>query len=175
MFCFRYLSTGLAFRQFAFTFRISKSSVASVVIEVCKALWESLQRMHMPVPTVRDFENVAVQYFKKCNIPNCLGSIDGKDIRVKCPSKPGSMFYNYKNFFSIVLMAVVDAIYRFLMIDVGAYGKDSDGAVFSNSPIYQNIENGTLLLPKDQYLPNSEQFNPFVFIEDEAFPLRTYL
>nr|CAI5838201.1 unnamed protein product [Callosobruchus analis] len=74
-----------------------------------------------------------------------------------------------------VLMAVVDANYRFLMIDVGAYGKDSDAGVFSNSPIYQNIENGTLPLPKGQKLPNSEQICPFVFIGDEAFPLRTYL
>nr|CAI5819752.1 unnamed protein product [Callosobruchus analis] len=49
------------------------------------------------------------------------------------------MFYNYKNYFSIVLMAVVDANYRFSMI-----GKDGDAGVFSNSPIYQNIENGTL-------------------------------
>nr|CAI5821607.1 unnamed protein product [Callosobruchus analis] len=74
------------------------------------------------------------------------------------------MFYNYKNYFSIVLTAVVDANYRFLMIDVGAYGKDSDAGVFSNLPIYQNIENGTLPLPKGQK-----------FIGDEAFPLRTYL
>lgn len=144
-------------------------------MEVCKALWDTLQRLHMPLPTVRDFENVAAHYFKKWNFPNCLGSIDGKHIRVKCPAKSGSMFYNYKIFFSIVLMAVVDANYRFLMIDVGAYGKDSDAGVFSNSPIYQNIENGTLLLPKDQQLPNSEQIVPFVFIGDEAFPLRTYL
>nr|CAI5869159.1 unnamed protein product [Callosobruchus analis] len=129
----------------------------------------------MPVPTVRDFENVAAQYFNKWNFPNCLGSIDGKHIRLKCHSKSGSMFYNYKNYFSIVLMAVVDANYRFLMIDVGAYGKDSDAGVFSNSPIYQNIENGTLPLPKGQKLPNSEQICPFVFIGDEAFPLRTYL
>nr|CAI5856878.1 unnamed protein product [Callosobruchus analis] len=169
------VSTGLAFRQIAFTFRISKSSVASIVVEVCKTLWDSLQGIHMPVPTVRDFENVAAQYFNKWNFPNCLGSIDGKHIKLKCPSKSGSMFYNYKNYFSIVLMAVVDANYRFLMIDVGAYGKDSDAGVFSNSPIYQNIENGTVPLPKGQKLPNSEQICPFVFIGDEAFPLRTYL
>ncbi|XP_057662520.1 uncharacterized protein LOC130897603 [Diorhabda carinulata] len=61
------------------------------------------------------------------------------------------------------------------MIDVDAYGKDSDAGAFSNSPIYQNIESGILPLPKSQELPNSEQVSPFVFIGDEAFPLRTYL
>ncbi|PNF30408.1 hypothetical protein B7P43_G12870, partial [Cryptotermes secundus] len=170
--CFRYLSTGIAFRQIAFTFRISKSSVASIVIEVSKAIWNSLQKTHMPVPNVECFRKGAKDYFEKWNFPNCLGGIDGKHIRLKCPAKSGSMFFNYK----IVLLAIVDAKYRFLMVDVGAYGKDSDAAgVFSNSAIHQNIRNGSLPLPNDKQLPNFEQNSPFVFIGDETFPLRTYL
>nr|CAI5854720.1 unnamed protein product [Callosobruchus analis] len=82
------------------------------------------------------------------------------------------MFYNYKNYSSIVLMAVIDANYHFLMVDVGASGKDGDAGVFSNSPIYQNIENDTLPLPKDQKSSNSEQH---VIVGDEAFPLSKHL
>ena len=63
----------------------------------------------MPVPNVECFEKVAKDYFKKWNFPNCLGSIDGKHIRLKFPAKSGSMFFNYKQFFSIVLLAIVDA------------------------------------------------------------------
>lgn len=129
----------------------------------------------MPVPNVNDFEKVADDFFKTFNFPNCLGSLDGKHIRIKCPSKSGSMFYNYKHFFSIVLIAIVDSKHRFLMIDVGAYGKDSDSGVFLNSAIYRNIENGCIVLPKDKELPNSEFKAPFVFVADEAFPLRKYL
>ncbi|VVC46243.1 Hypothetical protein CINCED_3A011348 [Cinara cedri] len=51
-------------------------------------------------------------------------------------------------------MAVVDANYKFVMIDVGAYGKDSDGSVLSNSTFYQRIENGSLKLPEETRLPN---------------------
>ncbi|PNF38452.1 hypothetical protein B7P43_G04032 [Cryptotermes secundus] len=131
--------------------------------------------MHMPVPNVECFKKVAKDYFEKWNFPNCLGSIDGKHIRLKSPAKSGSIFFNYKQFFSIVLLAIVDAKYRFLMVDVGAYGKDSDAGVFCNSVIHQNIRNGSLPLPKDKQLPNFEQNSPFVFIGDEAFPLRTYL
>lgn len=61
------------------------------------------------------------------------------------------------------------------MIDVGSYGKYSDAGVFANSAIPTNIENGALLLPKAKHLPTSQQKTPFVFIGDEAFPLRTYL
>jgi len=41
-----------------------------------------------------------------------LGALDGKHIRVQKPWNSGSFFYNYKQFFSVVLMAVVDADYR---------------------------------------------------------------
>lgn len=165
----------MAFRQLAFSFRISKSSVASIVIEVCQAIWNSLQKNHMPVPNSENFQNIAKDFFDKWDFPNCLGSIDGKHIRIKCPSKSGSMFYNYKQFYSMVLMAIVDAKYRFTMIDVGAYGKDSDAGVFSNSTIYRNLASGNIKLPEDTQLPNSDLKTPFVFLGDEAFPLRTYL
>lgn len=129
----------------------------------------------MPIPTVDDFRNISKDFYDKWDYPNCTGSIDGKHIRLRCLARSGSMFYNYKQFFSIVLLAVVDARYRFQMIDVGACGKDSDAGVFSNSPIYRGIENGSIHLPEDTQLPNSDDKSPSVFVGDEAFPLRTYL
>lgn len=72
-------------------------------------------------------------------------------------------------------MAVADASYRLLMVDVGEYGKDSDGSLMVNSKFYQRIENGSLALPTEIKLPNSNVLAPFVFIGDAAFPLRNYL
>lgn len=112
---FRDLATGLAFRQLAMAFRISKTAVSNIVIEVCIALWNSLKNKHMSTPTVDDFKNIANEFYKKWNFPNCVGSLDGKHIRMKCPKNSGSMFFNYKQYYSIVLMAVADANYRFVM------------------------------------------------------------
>nr|CAH7733263.1 unnamed protein product [Callosobruchus chinensis] len=67
---------------------------------------------------------IAENYYKRTNFPNCVGSVDGKH--------SGSAFYNYKKFYSVVLLAVVDSEYRFIAVDVGAYGRDSDSNIFNN-------------------------------------------
>jgi hypothetical protein len=54
---------------------------------------------------------------------------------------PGScsVNLNYKHFFSIVLMVVVDSHYCFIYIDVGAYGKDCDSSVFQRTNFYRML------------------------------------
>lgn len=101
--------------------------------------------------------------------PNCLGSIDRKHILIKCPANSGNMYYNYKHFFSINLLAVTDANYTFIFVDIGAYGKDSDGGLLSNSKFQKCIENWSLNIPKDEKLPKSHLVVPYVFIGDKAF------
>lgn len=75
------------------------------------------------------------------------------------PKKHGSYFYNYKGFNSIVLMALVDAEYNFLYVDVGCNGRVSDGGVYNNSTLCSVVEHNSLNFPTDDYLPNSEKKN----------------
>jgi len=42
------------------------------------------------------------------------------------PPKTGSMYFHYKKEFSIVLLPLFDADYKFISVDVGAYGRKSD-------------------------------------------------
>jgi len=103
-----------------------------------------------------------------------VGAIDGKHFRIKCPPKSGSTFFNYKCFFSIVLMASVDADGLFTTVDVGEVGRNSDAGVFRSSGLGRCLESGTLNLPSPKPLPstnNNEHF-PFYFVVDEAFPLK---
>eukprot|EP00102_Acyrthosiphon_pisum_P017929 XP_008189523.1 PREDICTED: uncharacterized protein LOC103311623 [Acyrthosiphon pisum] len=61
----------------------------------------------MPEPNREKWFEISELFYKKTNFPNCLGSIDGKHIRCRNPNNSGSLFYNYKKYFSIVLMAVL--------------------------------------------------------------------
>lgn len=125
----------------------------------------------MKPPSSEDFLQISKDFYEIWNFPNTIGAIDGKHIRVKCPPSSGSMYYNYKNYFSIVLQAVVDAHYKFIIIDVGGYGKQSDGGTFRASELYKLMERQELNIPDDTTLPSTSIVMPFVFIADEAYPL----
>ena len=80
------------------------------------------------------------QFWNRWKFPNCVGCIDGKHVRIKKPLRSGSMYRNYKQYFSIVLQAVAGPDYRFLAIDIGAYGKESDGGIFRHSNLSKKLE-----------------------------------
>lgn len=72
-------------------------------------------------------------------------------------------------------MALVDAQYRFMYVDVGANGRQSGGAVFANCRLSSALENNNLNIPFDQQLPGSYHLTPFVIVADDAFPMKPYL
>ena len=97
----------------------------------------------MKVPqTTEEWLQKATSFEKLWKFPHCVGSIDGKHVQITAPGNTGSLYYNYKNTFSIVLLALVDAHLQFLAIDVGAYGRNSDGEIFANSNLGKAITNG---------------------------------
>lgn len=153
---------------------MSHSTIRKVIYETCAAIWNKLQLEHLPHPTKESLSINSTAFYDKWNFPNCIGCIDGKHIRIKCPKKSGTMFFNYKQYFSIVLQAVADANYKFVCIDVGGYGKQSDGGTFASSTLYQQLENN-FLLPEGKKLPNSEVVLPHVLLGDDAYPLKSYL
>ena len=76
--------------------------------------------------------------------PSTLGILDGKHIAIKKQKKSGSDYYNYKGFFSLVLIALADAEYRLLWIDCGSSGSSSDAQIFNRGDLREKIEDGSL-------------------------------
>lgn len=134
-------------------------------------LWTVLFPIVLPEPKEEDLKRIASDFWEKWNMPHCVGSIDGKHIRITAPSKSGSLFFNYKGYFSIVLMGVCDADYNFTYVDIGAYGSISDGGTFGESVFGQCLRNKTIPLPIRQNLPGSNTVMEHFFVGDAAFPL----
>ena len=150
------------------------STISGIVPETCDAIFTMLKDTYMRKKTTEDWKDVATDFHEKWNFPNCIGALDGKHVRIKAPQHSGSSYFNYKGFFSMVLMALVDAKYRFIMIDIGAYGQQSDGGVFAGSAFGKKLEQDKLEVPGEAPIPNNPEGEPFpfVFVADEAFPLK---
>ena len=101
--------------------------------------------------------------------------MDGKHIAMKKLSNAGSYYYNYKGFHSIVMMAVADAKYKFLYVDVGAEGGASDGGTWSNCSLHDAVNENRAGVPQPVPLPNDDQPVIYHFVGDDAFALRTWM
>lgn len=121
----RYLVTGDTQTSLQFEWRISQERVSYVLRQVFLAMKNSMMHL-MPIPNEEMWEKYAQNFYKKWNFPNAIGAIDGKHIRIQSPPNSGSLYFNYKGFFSTVLLAIVDADYKYIAIDVGSFGRESD-------------------------------------------------
>lgn len=104
-------------------FRIGVSTSYKIILEVCVAIWDCLSPIYLTTKDAFEWQIVARGFERKWNFPNCLRAIDGKEVRIKKSAHSGSLFYNYKKFYSFKLLATCDAFFRFTWIDVGDYGK----------------------------------------------------
>lgn len=159
-------------QSLAWSHKMGISTVHIIINEVVRAIWDVLSPIYLKKPTTEDWLKIASDFNRKWNFPNVIGALDGKHIKIEAPSNSGSLYFNYKKTFSIVLLATCDANYLFTMVDIGAYGSQSDGGVFKESVFGRLMESGGLNIPGDSVIPESNIRMPYVFVADEAFPLK---
>ena len=96
-------------------------------------------------------------------------------MRIKKPPKSGSLYHNYKGFFSVILMALVDAEYRFRWVDIGTEGSCSDAQIFNISELRNKIEDGSVGFPEAEPIEPDGPDIPYFILADDAFALKTWL
>ncbi|KAM4049198.1 uncharacterized protein ACNLHF_007157 [Anomaloglossus baeobatrachus] len=164
----RFLATGRSLTDIQYSSAISRSLLSSLIPETCVAIINSL-RDYMPYPgNSQDWAKIGDDFNHIWQFPNCGGAIDGKHIRITQPHNSGSFFYNYKGYYSLILMALVNAHYEFITVDVGINGRVSDGGVFERTVFGQRLKNNQIPFPSN--IENINNLN-FVILADEAFPL----
>ncbi|KAK6181811.1 hypothetical protein SNE40_009594 [Patella caerulea] len=94
----------------------------------------------MPIPNKNDWKRLAKRFGDLWDYPFAIGSLDGKHVALVNPMNSESVFYNYKGYPSIVLMALSDADSCFTLVDCGQYRRVSDAGVFQASRISQLLD-----------------------------------
>ena len=154
------------------------STVSSIVEEVSQVLvnhlWNDCVSIHLPHST-EAFKEKILDMEELWQFPCCWAAIDGCHIPIKCP--PGGLesckeFHNFKNFYSIVLMAMVDSKYRFVWGSCGFLGNSHDAIIFKSTNLWDALQNG--LLPNIAKVIGEVSVPPLI-VGDSAFPLQSWL
>ncbi|KAJ0169827.1 hypothetical protein K1T71_014433 [Dendrolimus kikuchii] len=138
----RFLATGRTYTGLQYSFRIGITTISQIVDEVCKVIWGTLHDECIPTKPSDMWQEIANGFLQKTNFPNCIGAIDSKHIRIINPDGGGSMFYNCKKFYSIVLLAIT---------------------------LYRSLENNTLIIPGPKPLPGTNPPVEHVVVGGGAF------
>ena len=173
----RHLASGATYSEMQYGWRMPHNSISVVVREVCEAIVaEYGDELLKPPQTQAEWRTVTDEWMSRWNFPHVIGAMDGKHIAIKAPANSGSDYYNYKGFFSIILLAVVTSDYKFMWIDVSGKGASSDAHIFNASALKDALEKNDLLgFPQPDPLPGDTEDIPYFLVGDDAFALRTFM
>ena len=106
----RHLSTGESYTSLQYHWRVGRTTICKFVPQVCKAILKVFQHEYLMCPTEpEDWKKIEERFRNRWNVLHAVGALDGKHIAIKKPKKSGSEYFNYKGYFSLVLLALVDA------------------------------------------------------------------
>jgi hypothetical protein len=172
----RHMASGDSYKSLMYGFRVAHNTISKIVREVTDAIIKEYGEEVMSTPTTAAaWKQIAQKFGMRWNFHNTVGALDGKHVGIKCPKNGGSMYYNYKGFHSIVLMALVDADYKFMWVEAGSNGSASDAQLFNACDLKAAFEDGSIGLPAPDCLPADDRPVPYFIIGDDAFALRTWL
>ena len=171
----RYLATGESYTSLSCQFRVGRSTISKFIPEVCRAIQDEFTREYLKCPTTPDqWKEVEREFRIRWNVPHALGALDGKHVALKKPKNTGALYHNYKGFFSIVMLALVDGQYKFRWVDVGTEGSCSDGQIFNASQLKRRIEDGRIGFPDPAPITQGGPDVPSFILADDAFALKTW-
>ena len=82
-------------------------------------------------------------------------------------------YHNFKNFYSIILITLVDPKYHFIWASVGAPGNTHDSTLFQLTSLWEKITAGSI--SPQSVLEIKGQAIPRLILGDGAFPMKTWI
>ena len=118
---------------------LGKSTVCGIVKEVSEAIvsrmWQKMVVCNMP-KSLENLKETMTGFEEQWQFPCCFGAVDECHLPIKYPNgglESAKEYHNFKTFFSIVLMAIVDSNYRFIWASSGYPGNSHDAIIFQST------------------------------------------
>ncbi|KAG1684827.1 hypothetical protein GQR58_009292 [Nymphon striatum] len=147
---------------------VRRTTVCEILSETTRAIWDTLCPIYLPTPTAQGWLEIAHYFERTWAFPNCIGTLMVcKHIRVQAARSTGFKNFNYKGYFSSVLLAMCDSRYCFTVVDRSP-GRSSDGAIFADSVMASTV---LLKVPEPTTVTGIGTM-PHVIVGDAAFPLK---
>ena len=108
--------------------------------------------------------------------PYCWSALDGCHIPIQCPKgglEANKEYHNFKNFYSVVLMGMVDAKYRFVWGSCGYPGNSHDSIILQSTDLWAEIKQGNVVPQIAERVGGVDV--PPVVLGDSAFPIQSWL
>ena len=86
---------------------------------------------------------------------------------LKKPKTSGALYQNYKGFFLIVMLALVDGQYKFRWMDVGTAGACSDAQIFNTCHLKRKTDDGSIGFPDPAPITQGGQDVPYFILAAE--------
>ena len=124
---------------------LGQSTVTTIINEVNEAIvknmWTECVSSHMP-STEAQFKQKILNMEELWQFPFTWAAVDGCHIPIKCPpggNEARKEFHNFKNFYSFVLMSLVDAKYRFIWGSCGFPGNSHFSIILQSTSLWKDI------------------------------------
>ncbi|XP_049273736.1 uncharacterized protein LOC125759317 [Rhipicephalus sanguineus] len=155
-------------RTIAHLFGVGRSTVNVVWRQFSTAVIQQLESQWICMVRRADMADHVREFFAVTGFPQAVGALDGCHFPVSPPKKHATDYYNYKGWYSMILLALVDHRYRFRYIRVVSPGRCHDAGVYAASGLRKVVESAHFKSP--QAMIEGTRVAPIILC-DQAFPL----
>ncbi|CAM9777447.1 unnamed protein product, partial [Ectocarpus sp. 8 AP-2014] len=129
---------GSGVRATAGHFSVAEGTVVNWTMSVARLIRKRLFREYVRWPSPGEQSEISTAWEKEKSLRKVIGGIDGSHMKIPAPPEHQQLaYYNYKKFYSIILLAIVDNRGLFRWICSGCAGSCGDSGVLQNTKFYK--------------------------------------
>ena len=148
---------------------LQKSAVCMIVNESCSVIINTFWDESVKKQNIR---HVMGNFGEEWQFSYSFAAVDGSHLPIKCPNggaQAMKQYFSFKGFYSIILMVLADAEYRFIWASVGAPGNTNDSTLLQSTDLWRKIIEGDFIPNVAQKIEDVDI--PPLILGEGAFPL----